>query len=587
MKLKQHLSVFKYIGKYKRQYLIASIGILLGGMMQVILPWAVGVIVDAVKAQYFDAFYYTKILSSTAALILASYFFMSLASYILDAASAKAVNDLRKNMLHKLLQQSRKYFSRFTIGEFMSRFSDDLTDIRSLFSWGCSSLIQSVFIVGAILAFVVWQIGWWSLLIMSPLFLVYPLTTYLNFKIESSYDALQQASDAINKCVYEAVDSVRLLRAFRMEKYFNKRFGLANDNYYHKSIRRTIYLFMWREIVEFLRLVAVGSMLASGSYLLLTHRITLGQLVSFSIYLDIIMYPMGFFSDLMTSFMTAKAAHKRLDDILEVASELPLGTGTNDADKPASLKTLSCKNLSFTYPDAEVAALSGINFTLHAGETLGIVGRTGAGKSTLLKLLLRLWQAENNAVFLNDKDINAYTPEAYREYLSYVPQDHLLFSKTVKENLLFAKEDADSSELQAALDFADFAADVAAMPSDLETLIGEKGLTLSGGQKQRLALARAVLADKPLLLLDDALSAVDTMTEQRILANLHTRLAQAHDKIGIIVAHRISAVRTADHIIVLDAGKIVESGTHDSLLALNGLYAALYTAQTESKEENI
>jgi len=313
--------------------------------------------------------------------------------------------------------------------------------------------------------------------------------------------------------------------------------------------------------------------LGFGAYLVFHNQLTLGELVSFNVYLGMLIWPMFAIGELINIMQRGNASLDRVQETLSYQPDVTDPSKPNTVDKPDSIMF---EDVSFKYPSSHVDNLKQINIELKRGETLGIVGKTGSGKTTFIKQLLREYPLGVGALKVSDVSLNDQTLETTRGWIGYVPQDHVLFSKTVRENIYFGRTDATNEDLEKAIELADFKKDIDMLPEGLETLVGEKGIALSGGQKQRISIARALIKNPEILILDDSLSAVDAKTEKKIIENIRS------ERVGrttIISTHRMSAVQHADRIIVLDDGEIIEAGTHEQLMESDGWYHEQFERQ--------
>ncbi len=374
----------------------------------------------------------------------------------------------------------------------------------------------------------------------------------------------------------EQLGGIRVTKIFfATEDRSRHRFGIKVDAIRDAQLRLVRLSSLFQALLPLLGAISLVVSLLVGGYLTLQHQITLGNFVAITLYLRIIMGPLQQIGNVINMMQRSRASLERVNRLL---SEVPDVSETEDAQPLNHLGEIRIRHLSFAYPGAKDEALQDIDLKIKAGKTVGIVGKTGSGKTTLVKLLLRVYEPPQGAILFDGTDIQDITLESLRTQLAYVPQDGFLFSTTIHDNIAFSNREAPLSDVVRGAKQAMIYDNIVQFPEGFETRLGERGITLSGGQRQRTSLARGLIKDSPVLILDDSMSAVDAVTEKRILHNL--RKAR-QNKTTLIISHRISVVQHADEIIVLDKGRIVQRGTHEQLLAAGGVYASLHRIQEE------
>lgn len=392
-------------------------------------------------------------------------------------------------------------------------------------------------------------------------------------KIYKRFTDAQAAFSTLNDKVLESISGVRVIRAYVQEREDEKRFEEMTEDVYRKNLAVARIDALFDPTISIIIGISYLIGLGYGAYLVFQQAITLGGLVSFNVYLGMLIWPMIAVGELINVMQRGNASLDRVQDTLSYEADVKNSMGLESITNPGDIQFNS---VHFTYPSSTVVNLSDISVQLERGQTLGIVGKTGSGKTTFVKQLLREYPLGTGEIAFAGKPLEQLHLEDIRKWIGYVPQDHFLFSKTVRENILFGKMDATEGELAEAIRLADFEKDLMMLPNRLETLVGEKGVALSGGQKQRISIARALIKNPEILILDDSLSAVDAKTETTIIENIQN---ERTGKTTIITTHRLSAVQHADRIIVLDSGKIIEEGTHADLLLNDGWYREQYERQ--------
>lgn len=500
--------------------------------------------------------------------------------YCIIGSSRKIERDVRQEIFEKWVTLDNQYFNQHKTGNLMAYATNDLNAIRMMVGPGVitifDALVMTVLVIGQMAFRINLKL---TLIAIIPMPIIALCSYYFGRMIEKRFKLKQEAFAVLSDKVQETFSGIKVIKSFVQEQYDLKSFDdIAEDNY-TKNLNLTKLSALLNPLVIFL----VGSSLlisiGYGGYLTMINEITIGDFVAFNQYILMLSWPMQAIAMGINIFAQGMASIKRVEEVLHTATQV------KDKEDAVSLNNLQghirMEHLNFNFPDNNQVGLKDISLEVKPGETLAILGRTGSGKSTLVNLLLRMYNAPEKSIFLDGVDIMDAKIEDVRQQIAYVPQDNFLFSDTIKNNIGFGVNEIKDEAIQLAAIKADVHKNIIDFPMQYETIVGERGTTLSGGQKQRVSIARALLLDAPILILDDSLSAVDTKTEELILHNLHE---VRQGKTNIIIAHRISTVRHAEHIVVLENGQIAEYGDHDTLMKANGIYAEMYTKQQLEEE---
>jgi ATP-binding cassette subfamily B protein len=416
-----------------------------------------------------------------------------------------------------------------------------------------------------------------TLYTLIPLPLLSVSIYFVNNLINQRSEEIQKSLSKLSSFVQEAFSGIRVLKAFAREQDSLQQFAKESNSYQKQSLRLIKVEALFYPLV--LALIGLSNILVVyvGGLEVANGTLSKGNIAEFILYLNMMIWPVTSLGWIASIIQKASVSQRRINEFLSVKTDI-VSTKNLQAEIIGNIRF---KNVSLTYPDTGIKALKNISFELPAGQSVAILGRTGSGKSTLANLLCRLYDATEGQIFIDDIPIQDYEVSYYRSHIGYVPQDVFLFSDTIAANIAFGLPEANKKSIEQAAQWADVYENIMNFPQKFETIVGERGITLSGGQKQRVSIARALIKNPKIIILDDCLSAVDTKTENAILNQLQTLM---QGKTTIIISHRVSSAKLADKIIVLEAGRIVEQGTHEELLAQKGIYREMYEKQLQTEE---
>ena len=606
-----------FLAKYKWSYLVGMIILIVIDIAQVQVPIIVGNVIDGIEGKSITGEDFNRAIITMGIIALIVMFGRVGWRYAIFGSARKIERDMRNDLFSHLLTLPKSYFHEHKAGEVMALITNDIEAVRLTYAitvmMGLDTITIGIVVVYNMITKVDLAL---SIIAILPLAMVGLVTRFIGSEIHKRFTIRQEVFAKVSDFVQEKLSGIKVIKAFVQEEKECRAFYEVNSESKEANIREVRVEALMFPFMRMISGISIAIAIAYGGYIAIKGRITVGDLAAFIQYLNMLVWPIAAIGRTINVVTRGSASLARLEEVLETKSDIPdvedditsdVNANENADGRESSRRNrlegdLVVDNLSFTYPGTNKTVLKNISFTAKKGETLGIVGRTGSGKTTLVDLLLRTYDfgdevkqhkpnrtegAEaiekglySGEISIGGKDIRKVSLATLRSSIGYVPQDDFLFSASVSDNISFGDRSKTQEEIEEAAKLACVHDNIIDFADGYNTTVGERGVSLSGGQKQRIAIARALILDPEILILDDSLSAVDTDTEEKIKKNL---VDSRKDKTNIIIAHRLSTLQDADHIIVLENGEITEEGTHKELLELGGFYAELYNRQLLEK----
>ncbi|MFC5712003.1 ABC transporter transmembrane domain-containing protein [Thalassorhabdus alkalitolerans] len=573
--MKVFLDLWWYFKKERKQYGTGIFLLVLVSFLSLLPPYVVGVFVDHILEETLTQeiiWYWTGILFILAVLI---YILRFLWRLLIFGSAIRLARLLRNRLYEHFTKMSSSFYNKRRTGDLMAHSTNDIRAIEQTAGVGVLTLVDSLTMGGFVILTMAITISWeLTLISLIPMPFMALMTSYYGTLLHKRFGKAQEAFSSLNDKVQESVSGVRITKTFGHENLEIESFRDKSEDVVKKNISVAKVDALFDPTISFIVGISYFLSIYFGAQYVVAGTITIGELTSFTIYLGLLIWPMLAFGWLFNIVERGRASYGRVEKLLKEPQAITDKDGAVSIPPEGDVKA---HIQSVYYDNSQDPALQNILFSLKKGQTLGVVGKTGSGKTTLVKLFLREVEINRGEILFGKHSLSEYTLDALRKSIAYVPQDHFLFSATIADNIAFGDPDASFSSLIKASRLASVHEDIIQLHKGYETVVGERGVTLSGGQKQRISIARALLLDPEMLILDDSLSAVDAQTEENILYALRK---ERRNKTTIITAHRLSAIKHSDLILVLDEGKILEKGSHEDLMKQkNGWYKRMYEQQ--------